>query len=283
MWLLFVFVHLIGLVGYNLVLRKSLVAKVDSITLATVMQTAIAIPMVFAVIIAPPDFSKYDVGTMVQVVLTICLVIMLHLTNIKSLRYLDAGIYSILYNLRIIFTTLLGIIFLNEDIIPLQILGGLFIFLGVMTLKQKGKSSLTALGLGWGIAASVVISVLNLFEKTLIHDVGYIGYAAPVMLIAAIFMWALLIHQGKKIKFEYWRQPQTLALMILRAMSAYGFTLAFYSGALLSVATYLSSLSVIVIVLLGIWLLNERDNLKQKAFATTLAFIGLTLIFVANL
>ncbi|MET1033227.1 MAG: EamA family transporter [Candidatus Saccharimonadales bacterium] len=282
MWILFISMHLVGLVGYNLLLRKSLVAKVDSLTVATVMQTAIALPMVFVVLLNPPNIHAYDLTTVMQILITIGLVIVFHLTNVKGLQHLEAGIYSILYNLRIIFTTVLGIVFLGENIIPLQILGGIFIFLGVLTLK-KDKTSLTVRGMQWGIAAAVVISIMNVFEKILISDIGYIGYAAPVMLSAAIIMWCILLAQGKRIKLSYFREPKTIQLMVLRAISAYGFTLAFNAGAILSLATYISSLSVIIIVLLGVWLLKERDHLKRKLAAAALAAIGLTVIFIANL
>lgn len=283
MWLLFILIHLVGLVGYNLLLRKSLVANVDKLTLATIMQTGIALPMVFVLFIAPPDIHAYDTRTIVQVLITTGLVISLHLTNVKALQHLEAGIYSILYNLRIVFTTILGIVFLGEDIVPLQILGGFLIFLGVLTINQKGKSSVSAVGLQWGIAASVVISVLNLFEMKLINEVGYINYAVPVMLLGAIIMWCLMLSQRKKIKFSYLKEPRTLQLMVFRALSAYGFTLAFSAGVVISVATYISSLSVIIIVLLGVWLLKEKDHIKQKVVATSLAVLGLTAILIANL
>lgn len=283
MWLIFMLIHLVGLVGYNLLLRKSLVAKVDRWTLATVMQTAIALPMLFVVAVAPPDFTVYYTGSILQILITVLLVVALHFTNVQALQYLEASVYSILYNLRIIFTTILGVIFLNEDIIPIQILGGLFIFLAVLTVKQKGSRLATLRGIAWGITAGIVISFLNLFEKTLISDVGYIGYAAPVMLSAAALMWTVLLAQGKTIKMKYLRKPKTIQLMIFRAMSAYGFTLVFNAGGVLSVSSYISSLSVIIMVILAAWLLNERDYMKRKLTATGLAVLGLSFILIANL
>ena len=283
MWPIFILIHLVGLVGYNLLLRKTLVAQVDKLTVATVMQTGIAIPLLFVLPFSHPNLHAYNATTLAQVLLTVGLVIALHLSNVKALQYLEAGVYSILYNLRIIFTTILGIVFLHEKVIPLQILGGLFIFLGVLTLKQKDHASLPARGLQWGLTAGVVISVLNVFEKTLINTIGYINYAVPVMILAAIIMWAVLLAQHKRIKFAYFKEPNTLLLMIFRAMSAFGFTLAFNASAVLSVATYISSLSVIIIVLLGVWLLGERNHIKQKLAAAALAVIGLTTILIANL
>lgn len=275
--------HLVGLVGYSLILRQSLVAKVDKWTLATIMQTAIAVPIAITLVVAPPNWQVYDLTACLQIVITALLVVVLHFSNVQALQLLEAGVYSVLFNLRIVFTTFLGIIFLSEAIIPLQILGGLFIFMAVLTVRQKGKKTMTAKGVQWGLIAAIVISVLNLFEKKLISDIGYIAYAVPVMLLATAIMWTILLAQGKRIKLSYVREPKTIALMVLRAMSAYGFTLALGAGAVLSVSSYISSLSVITIVLLAAWLLHERDYMKQKLIATGLAVAGLTFIFIANL
>jgi len=283
MWPLFLLLHLVGLVGYSLLLRKSLVAKVDSWTLATVMQTAIAIPMLPFLFIYTPKLGSYTPSELLQIVIITAFVILLHLTNVQALKALEASTFSILYNLRIIFATILGIVFLDEKVIPLQILGGLLIFAAVLTVRQKGSKKLTNTGLKWGIAAAIVISILNLFEKKTISEVGFFNYAIPVMISAAVIMWIILLAQGKRIQASYFKDKDTIWLMVLRALSAYGFTLAFNAGAKLSVATYISSLSVIIIVLLGAVLLGERDYIKQKIIATALAFSGLTLILIADL
>ncbi len=283
MWTLFLIIHLVGLVGYNLVLRKSLSEKADRLTLAVVMQTGIALPLVFVGLFNPPDLSIYDTTAILHILVISSLIPLLHMANVFALQHLEASVYSILYNLRILFTTVLGIVFLNEAVVPLQILGGLFIFLAVITVRQKGRHDLTNRGIEWGIAASVIISVLNLFEKELIDQVGYLGYAIPCMILAAIIMWVVLFARGKRIPLKTFKEKPILQLMVFRALSAYGFGLAFSVGGLLSVSTYVSSLSVIIIVILGALLLNERDYMKHKITATALAVVGLTAIFIANL
>lgn len=282
MWPLFLILHLIGLVGYSLVLRKSLVAKIDKWTLATVMQTAIALPMVGVLLIAPPDLAIPPVAWL-QVVVTALLVIVFHYTQVQALHEVEAGIFSILFNFRIIISTLLGILFLNEKIVPLQIAGGMFIFLAVLTLRTKGRKGITTRGIMLGLATGVIISILNMSEKKLIGDIGYLNYAVPVMLIAASIMWIITMFRGNRINLKYLAEKDTIYLMVLRTLSAYGFTLAFYAGAVLSVASYVSSLSVVIIVLLAAWLLNEHGHMKQKLRATALAVFGLTLILAANL
>jgi len=280
---LFLLAHLIGLVGYNILLRKSLVAKVDKWTLATIMQLAIALPMTVALVVATPDFASYTLQNWLLIFATALFVIGLHTTNVSALQHLEAGVYSILYNLRIIITTILGIAFLDESVVPLQILGGLLIFAAVIAVKQKGDKKLTAIGIRYGVLAAFVISFLNLFEKKLIADIGYLGYAIPVMLISSVIMLAIFYKRGNKFDVNYLKEPKTVQLMLFRVLSAYGFTLAFYTGAVLSVASYISSLGVIIIVLLGIFVLKENDYLKQKLIATGLAVLGLTAILIANI
>ena len=283
MWIAFLLLHLVGLVGYNLLLRKSIVEKVDKWTLATLMQTGIALPLLILAPFKFPDFSIFTPATIAHMFITASLIVLLHLSNVKSLQYLEAGVYSVLYNLRIIFTTILGVIFLNEQLIPLQIIGGLLIFASVVAVKQKGRRDLTVKGIQWGLFASLVISVLNLNEKQLIAQFGFTGYAIPVMILAAIMMWIIFFTRGQRIKPSVFIEPRMMSLMALRAISAFGFTLAFSAGGLLSVSTYISSLGVIIIVILGAVLLGEKDYLKRKIIASVIAFAGLTCIFVANL
>jgi len=283
MWILFLALHLVGLVGYNLILRKSIVEKVDKWTLATVMQTGIALPLLFLAPFKFPDFSIFTPAVLAHMFITACLIVLLHLSNVKALQYLEAGVYSVLYNLRIIFTTILGVLFLNEQLVPLQILGGLLIFASIIAVKQKGRKDLTATGIKWGLFASVVISVLNLNEKQIIAQFGFLGYAIPVMILAAIMMWVILFARGQRIKPSVFIEPRMISLMVLRAISAFGFILAFSMGGLLSVSTYISSLGVVIIVILGAMLLGEKDYLNRKIIASIIAFLGLTCIFIANL
>lgn len=283
MWLVFLLIHLIGLTGYNLVLRKSLVAKTDSLMLAVIMQSAVALPMVFALLFWRPELASYSMGTVLLLCAAIALIVALHITNVQSLKSLEASVFSVIFNLRIIIVTILGFIFLNEAVIPLQIIGGLLIFLGIITVKQKGSKRLARTGLYWAIASAIVISLLGIVEKKLLSTMGYLDYAIPAFIMSAVILWIVLLARDKKIELQSLRQPGAFQLMTLRAISAYGFNLAIYAGALISVANYISSLSVMLTVLFGALLLGERDYLRQKIIAAGLAVLGLTAIFLSRL
>ncbi len=275
--------HLVGLVGFNLILRKSLLDKIDRFTLSTIAQTGIALPAVVLLILWPPNFSTFSAIDYLLLLGALLLTIGLQVTNVKALQYLEASVFSVIYNIRIIFTTILGIWFLGEHVVWLRILGGSLILLAIIIVKQQSNQSIRLKGIAWGIAAAVVLSFLNVLEKLLITHVGFLGYFPIVSVVAAILMWSYLLRKERNFDRKLLLRPRMLQLMTLRAVSAYGFSGALAAGAIVSVANYISSMSVIFMVLLGAILLNERDYIKRKILATAVAIIGLTVVLFSSL
>lgn len=283
MWLFLLALHLVGLTGYNLLLRKSILEKIDKFTLATVMQTGIAIPAVLIPTFSAIDASLYSPRVLLIMVIYASMVAFFHYTQVKAMQYLEASVFSVLYNLRILFTTFLGIVFLGEELIWLRILGGLFILAAIFIVKQKGSKSVFSMGMHWGILAGLLVSFMNMTEKAMIKEIGYGTFFTPVMILSAGILWTVLILRKQKTEYGIFIQPNMLKLMSLRILSAYAFTLAFAAGGLLSVSSYISSLSVILIVVFGVLWLGERDYLRRKIWSTVVAVIGLTIILVSGL
>ncbi|HEX5456060.1 MAG TPA: DMT family transporter [Candidatus Saccharimonadales bacterium] len=283
LWLFLLFIHVLGLTGFNLVLRRSLLEKVDRFTLATIMQTGIAVPAILLMIAMPPRFSayepKYYVGFIVEVVLGIAL----QVTNTKALQYLEASVYPVIYNLRILITTLLGILFLNEDVVWSRIFGGVLIFLAIIIVRQRSSRTVRLKGVEWGLSAALIISFLNLNEKLMINGVGLLNYWPPASVIAALLMWAYLLTRKQRFNKSLLIDPRMIKLMSLRALSGYTFPLALASGALLSVASYISAMSVILMVVSGVILLGERNYLWRKIAATAVAVTGMTIVLLSHL
>lgn len=283
MWLLLLAIHLIGLSGFNLLIRKSLLEKMDRFTVATVMQTGLAIPAVFLILFNRPDLNIFEKNDYFVFLVIIVLTIGLQITNVKALQYLEAGVFPILYNLRILITTILGILFLNEGVVWVRILGGIFILLAIFIVRQKGSHIVRLKGIEWGIVAAFVISFLNMYEKIMINNVGLLNYFPLTMIVCAVLMWGFLLARGTRVNKSLLFQPKMVQLMTFRAMSGYAFSGALAVGALVSVANYISGLSVIIMVVLGALLLGERDFLWRKIAATAVAVAGLTMVLFTHL
>jgi drug/metabolite transporter (DMT)-like permease len=283
MWLVLLCFHLVGLVGFNLVIRKSVLGKADRFTLATIAQTGIAIPAVVLLLARPPDLSRYSAADFCYLAATIVLTIALQTVNVKALQYLEASVFSVLYNTRILIATVLGILFLHESFVGLRVLGGVMVLLAILIVKQRGSHVVMTKGMGWGLTAAFVLSFLSLGEKLLIKDVGFFNYFALESIISSALMWAYFAASKREFDRRTLLRPAMLQLMTLRAVSAYGFTGALATGALLSVANYISGMSVIFTVLLGAMWLGERDYLQRKIMATIIAVLGLTLVLLSHI
>lgn len=282
-WLLLLAVHMVGWVGFNLLLRRSAQTKLHPMLLAAILQTGIAVPALAILVVRPPEINQFDTIDYLYLTGTVIMGIALQLLNVKALQYLEASVFSVVYNLRIIFATILGLIFLQEEFVALRVLGGICILLAIFIVKQKGSQSIWTKGVEWGVAAALTLSLLTLFEKELANNVGFTNYFPLQSVLCALIMWAYVLQSQAGFDRKIIWQPEMVRLMVFRALSAFGFSGALAAGALISVANYISSIGVIFMVLFGILWLNERDYLKQKIIACAVAVTGLTFIFLSRL
>lgn len=282
-WVILLLLHLVGLVGYSLLLRRAAVAsRLHPWVLATLLQTGIMLPMLVAAPFLPIDLNRIDSASAGVMGVVVALGIFLLFGITRALHYLEASTFSIIYSLRIIIVTLLAAALLAEVPSGLQVLGGLFILAATCIVRQKGSKKITRRGMIWGIAMAVTISILGVAEKYVINEVGIYTAAPIVTLIMGVIMWSVVIIKRHPVPKKQIMTKTILWLMVMRSLSNWGFVFALAAGALVSVATFVSSLSVVAIVGLGALLLGERDYLRRKIIAMLLAAIGLVSVLFGN-
>jgi len=271
------FTHLFGNTGYNIMLRHAAFGKkTDSIFLAAVLSTAIAVPAIPGMFIAKVDLRGLDARETILFIAAVALIALFHIANSKALEYTEASIFAFLYNFRIGIVTVLGIIFLAETTQPLNIMGGALVFIaGFLLIGQRGASRK---GVLWSMLAAVLISLMNLVDKILITEIGWARYMFASAIFIMCLLWVIVIASKRPVSAELFKEPTTKWLLIFRAVSAYSFTLALGFGALLSISTYISALTCITSAIAGIIFLKERDSLLKKTIAGVIAFAGITFI-----
>ncbi|MDR1815394.1 MAG: EamA family transporter [Clostridiales Family XIII bacterium] len=280
MWVLFLIAHLVGNTGYNTLLRHaSAKMKVDSIFLATVMSTAIAAPAAVGFAIRGIDVSRFDARLWWLFALSCAIAVVFHICNAKALECTEASVFALLYNLRIVGATAFGILFLSEPVAPLRMAGGGLVFLAGFLLL--GRAGTTPRGAALTVLSAVLISSLNTLEKHLIQELGYANYVFPSALIVAAALWGIVLISRRPVDLSLFRTREITGLFALRIISAYGFTLALGLGGLLSISTYVSSLTCITTAAAGILFLKERDALGRKLAAAAIALAGVTILSLA--
>lgn len=280
-WLLLLVLHLVGLVGYSLLLRRQASAgTIHPWVLASLLHTALSVPFVVIAVFVHPNLSLFTLSNLLVVGVAVALSALLQITIVKALQYLEAGSYAVLYSTRIVFATILAALFLSEVPSVWKIIGGLLILAAVFVLRQKSSKKVAKRGIAWGFAAAATASTLAIAEKWLINEIGVFTAGPVVVLLTAAAMWAVVLVKQYPVPTKQILTKQVMGLIVFRALAACAWVFALAAGALVSVATYISSLSVVIVAVLGVFMLKERDYLPRKIAAVTLAVAGLSIILL---
>lgn len=281
-WLGLIGMNVVGTAGFDLLLRGSAWRQVDRWLTATILQTGLFLPFLAKEVVRPIHFPHYTPFDFLLLGCAVTMLITMQFCNVKALQHLEASVFSVVYNVRILFATLLGFIFLSESVGLLSLVGGLLIFVAIFVVRQRSTRGITKQGVLFGLGTALAMSSMNTCEKELIKLVGYEQYIFPMFAIAAIIMWTVVLLRRTEAPFKLLIQPRGLVLMALRACAGIGFSYSLVFGPV-AASSYLSSLSVVLIVIFGIVFLNERDYLKSKLIATGTAVVGLTFVLLDSL
>lgn len=281
-WVLLLLGHLVGLVGYTLLLRKSALSSVNKYLLAALMQTVIFVPSLLFVVLGKVSL-ELTAGSIMPLVASGGFLVGVHLLSILALKNLEASFFTIIYNLRLFLTTIFGYIFLSELPSRLQIVGGFIIFASILMLNLHKNRRFTEKGFLIGLLTTVWFSAHATLEKYNVTNAGFETYMVVAGALATAGLWAIVVYRRINIReMKHLWNKHTVSLLFARTLSAWAYVYALLYGSL-AVTNYVSGMGVVLIVLFGVVLLNERDNLKQKLLATGVAVIGLTLIFISKL
>lgn len=282
-WLLLISAHLVGIVGYTLLLRKSVLGNLDKTLMAALMQTAIFLPSILFLIFGDVSFN-HSITEWFFLILGGFMLAGLMVTNVWALSHLEASLFTILYNLRLLMTTILGFIILGELPTPLQMLGGLIILISILMLNLHQNNRWRSKSILIGLFAMLWFSFHAVLEKYNLQRLDFQSYFFTFALIGTVLMWLLVLYKRINIigQIEHIHDKKIYALLVTRTLSAYGYTYALSYGPL-AVTNYVSGMSVALIVLFGIYVLGEKDDMKQKLSAVGVACLGLTLILIGRI
>lgn len=280
---IFLAVHLFGIVGYTILLRKSALGKADKMLTSTLMLTACFLPSLVWLALGEVSFV-FSLNQWLFLILGGIMGAGLMITNVWALSHLDASLFSIIYNLRLLLTTILAYILLGELPKSLQIVGGVVILVSVFMLNIHKAKKWKEPAILIGLFSMVWFSFHAVLEKYNLRSAPIKSYIFILTGIGLIILWSIVLIKRINLRsqLEHVNDRQMFGLMLTRSLSFYGYVFAVQKGSV-AVVNYVSGLSVALIVLVGITVLDEKDQLRQKLFAVGIALIGLTLILISKL
>jgi drug/metabolite transporter (DMT)-like permease len=282
-WFLLLCAHLIGIVGYTLLLRKSALGQLNKLLMAALMQTGIFLPSIIFLVLGKVEFI-HSPQEWFFLILGGCMLAGLMITNVLALTHLDASVFTIIFNLRLLVTTILGYFVLGELPKPLQIAGGLIILVSIVMLNLHQNNQWRSKSILVGVLAMLWFSFHAVLEKYNLQHISFESYFFTFSLIGTVIIWLIVLAQKVKIReqLQHIHDKKIYALLVTRSLSAYGYTYALGYGSL-AVTNYVSGMSVALIVLFGIYVLGEKTQIKQKLIAVGTACFGLTIILISKL
>ena len=282
-WTLLLLGHLLSLVGYIILLRKTALGSLHMLVLTGLMQIGVLVPSFAFLFLGYVSFEH----TLLEWALMLLAGIVLSghvLTNVWALSELDASLFTLLYNLRLFVVTVLAFIFLGELPTLLQMVGGLIILMSIVILNLHLDGRWRSTPILIGLFCMLWFSGHAVFEKFNIGFFDIYSYIFFISLVSAVVVWVtiFMMRIDMREQVQHMRDINILGLVMTRAVSAYTYLFALLYGSL-AVTNYVSGMSVALIVLSGIYFLNERDDVPRKLIAVAIACVGLTFIFFGSL
>jgi len=279
-WQLLTLISVLGL-SISVILQRTLMHKdkTDPFAYAVVFQGIVGVLlMAFTVVYG---FKLPGIQTViVPAIISVLFYGAGHIIYAKTLQRVEASAFSVLFATQAVWIMLLGILLLNEHLTVVQIIGAIFIFIGVSLLIKNIRSVFhdkgTLLGLLTGFMFGIAItawSYVGRYTDTL-------SWAA-ISFIATAFV-AFCIRPQSVQKMKPLLKPVVLLrltlLGIFYAIGSLAMLLAYKEGSF-AIISPLRQTSIIVTVLLAlIFLPKERSNITKKIVAAVICVIGVVLI-----
>lgn len=197
-----------------------------------------------------------------------------------ALKTVEASKFTILFATRGLFTIVASSFLLSEGLNQTQLLGALFIFVGVVLVNFKSNQLTFSRGDWLALVGGLMVGLANTNDRFLLGSINFYMFSMLGFLLPTIPM--ALIYPKEIMAMKTFLQPNLLFKMILLCFCYGAAALTFFLALQLtpnsSQVAAVNLTSVIVIVLLAIVFLKESAELLKKMIGAVLSFVGLLLV-----
>lgn len=203
---------------------------------------------------------------------------------VKAISVEDTVLIAPLYNSSSLWIFIFGFVFLDENVTPLRVLGGILIFIGVFllykgNLHDKIQAIMNSQGSLYMLAGSVFIAIGRTIDAFSVRSADPIFFAFLMNFYLGLYLLfvTIILGKAKYIPQIFKEEPVNLFWAAFSNGWAYLFLLIALLEIDLSIAEPLSLLSLLLTALLGKYLLGER--LKERINGTMIIIFGAFMLF----
>jgi len=197
-----------------------------------------------------------------------------------ALKLSDAATFTLLFASRGIFTVLASTLLLHEGLNLKQIIGGILILISIVLVTLKTQSISIRKADRIALLAALLLGFANTNDRYLLGLMQLYPFLVLAYLLPALFSAAIFPRSAVKMFTMF--SPATFVksciFCVLYAISGVTFFIALQTAPNSSQVAVISLTSVILIVILSMIFLKERENIREKLLATAMSFAGVLLL-----
>lgn len=199
-----------------------------------------------------------------------------------SIALNDFSFKEIIRQTRVVFVVLGGVIFLDETLALLDVLGIGAIIVSAIIVSWKKISfrehfTSKPILLAW--ISSLLVAITTLLEKHLLMEVDVLTYTFFAFALPTLFLLPFLTQKRRMATRVLLAHHKTeLALFSTCMFIAFTAGLFVYKLLPISIAYPLIQSATVFAVLIGTWYFENNHHWKRKAFAALIAILGVVLI-----
>lgn len=195
----------------------------------------------------------------------------------EAYKHADVSTVSILQRFNILFVALIGFLFLQENYTLKSIIGLLLIFFsGIILVFNKRKIQMN-IGTVFVLLMVITNAIASALDKLILNDFSPYSYLfINNFLSGTVFLYSKKNAFQVKNLFQK-RYPLILTTSALSTISVMLVWIVLQQTSVSQTMPVYKGLALIIPVVIGITLLNERQQLSQKLIGATLGIIGIVL------
>lgn len=192
-------------------------------------------------------------------------------------KYVEAGITSLIFNIYTPVAIVLATFFLNEKLTLIQVLGTLFLLIGMLIVSKKHRIGRFKFDKYFMlmILSGVMMGILITAERGLQKMTGFTAATMFSWCTQCLFLGIATLITKNKSKYS----KKDIAITgTLRFLQAFSWVTLLFSVGNLSFVSSISTFKVVIIFIAAAIFLKEREDLKIKIIGSFIALAGLLLM-----
>lgn len=198
----------------------------------------------------------------------------------NALKRTEASTFTILNASRALWSIGAAVLFLREDFSLRQVVGTCLVIVSVILISWKGQKIKLTKGEIFALLAAFAFGVEFINDAYILQRLDVYFYLPIAFVLPSLAVWMVYPKATRQIIKLLKAQTLSKAIVIsvLYALSAITLFLAYQVGRNAAQIAPINETSTILIVLLAMIFLSERDRLFQRLLAAGLSFSGVILI-----